>query len=178
MADNFQITQGSGTFIATDQAGSGEHYQKVKLIDSTPDSTTPIGTVSNPLPVTGTVAISNLFENIATLCVSAVGTAASSLIVTLPAVINKYHVITFLEITKYNTANSASSATPNNVTTSNLPGNLAFTFSTTGTAGGAFTLTYPDLNLKSSSPNTDTVLTCPAYSNTLWRVNVFYCLSN
>jgi hypothetical protein len=41
MADNVNITSGSGTVIATDQVGT-DHYQKVKLVDGTADSTTVI----------------------------------------------------------------------------------------------------------------------------------------
>lgn len=42
MADNLAITAGTGTTIATDQGASGEHYQKIKLVDGTADSTTVI----------------------------------------------------------------------------------------------------------------------------------------
>ena len=41
MADNINITAGTGTSIATDQVGS-DHYQKVKLVDGTADSSTAI----------------------------------------------------------------------------------------------------------------------------------------
>jgi hypothetical protein len=41
MADNVNITAGSGTVIATDQVGT-DHYQKVKLVDGTADSSTVI----------------------------------------------------------------------------------------------------------------------------------------
>lgn len=43
MADNVAITAGSGTNIATDQLGSGEHVQYVKLMDGTLDSSAKIG---------------------------------------------------------------------------------------------------------------------------------------
>ncbi len=42
MADNVAITAGAGTSIATDDV-AGAHYQKVKLYDSTADSSTGIG---------------------------------------------------------------------------------------------------------------------------------------
>lgn len=42
MADNVAITAGVGTPIATDDV-AGAHYQKVKLYDSTADSSTGIG---------------------------------------------------------------------------------------------------------------------------------------
>lgn len=41
MADNLDITAGTGTTVATDQVGS-VHYQKVKLVDGTADSSTVI----------------------------------------------------------------------------------------------------------------------------------------
>lgn len=51
MTDGVTVTAGSGTTIATDQAG-GEHYQKVKLVDGTADSTAVIaGDATNGLDV-------------------------------------------------------------------------------------------------------------------------------
>jgi hypothetical protein len=41
MADNLDITEGTGTTIKTDDIG-GVHYQQVKLVDGTLDSTTVI----------------------------------------------------------------------------------------------------------------------------------------
>lgn len=43
MADNFDITTGSGTTVATDDVG-GVHFQKVKLMDPTADSSNAIAT--------------------------------------------------------------------------------------------------------------------------------------
>ena len=42
MADNIPITEGSGTVVATDEVGS-DHYQRIKLNDSTADSSDIIG---------------------------------------------------------------------------------------------------------------------------------------
>lgn len=51
MADNVPITAGSGTTIATDEVGT-DHYQKVKLVDGTADSSAAIpGDVANGLDV-------------------------------------------------------------------------------------------------------------------------------
>jgi len=54
MADNLNITEGTGTTIATDQVGS-DHYQKIKLVDGTADSSTvvavDIGVKANALRV-------------------------------------------------------------------------------------------------------------------------------
>lgn len=43
MADNVAITAGSGTPISTDQLGTGEHVQHVKLMDGAADSSARIG---------------------------------------------------------------------------------------------------------------------------------------
>jgi hypothetical protein len=51
MADNVSITAGSGTAVATDDAG-GVHYQQIKLVDGTADSTAVIpGSASRGLYV-------------------------------------------------------------------------------------------------------------------------------
>lgn len=51
MADNVPITAGSGTTIATDEVGT-DHYQKVKLVDGTADSSAVIpGDATNGLDV-------------------------------------------------------------------------------------------------------------------------------
>jgi len=49
MADNVTLP-GTGEIVATDDIG-GVQYQQMKLVDSTPNSTTPVGTDSNPLSV-------------------------------------------------------------------------------------------------------------------------------
>lgn len=54
MADNVNVTAGTGTVIATDQVGA-DHYQKIKLADGTADSSTmvavDIGAKANALRV-------------------------------------------------------------------------------------------------------------------------------
>lgn len=51
MADNVAITAGSGTSIATDQDGGGNHHQYVKVEFGADNTQTPVD-ASNPLPVT------------------------------------------------------------------------------------------------------------------------------
>lgn len=83
MADNLQITAGSGTTIATDEAG-GAQYQKVKLTDGTADATTAIaagsGLAANALrvelPTNGTGVIDNITSSIKVHILSTAGTMA------------------------------------------------------------------------------------------------------
>lgn len=49
MSDNV-ILPGTGESVATDDIG-GVQYQLIKLVDSTSNSNVPIGTTTNPLPV-------------------------------------------------------------------------------------------------------------------------------
>lgn len=56
MADNVQITAGSGTTIATDDAGAGGHVQLVKLALSADGSATPIPASADGIAVQGSVA--------------------------------------------------------------------------------------------------------------------------
>lgn len=55
MADNVAITAGSGTTVATDDVSS-VHYQKVKLVDGTADSSTAIPGNADGLYSQGSVA--------------------------------------------------------------------------------------------------------------------------
>ncbi len=50
MANNIDVTEGAGKTVATEDVG-GFQYQKIKLIDPTVTSSTPIGNAANPLQV-------------------------------------------------------------------------------------------------------------------------------
>lgn len=121
--------------------------------------------INNPILVTA-----------AGLVQSVTGATGAAVTATLPAVVGQFHYITLLEIHKYFTVANAASATPLVVTTTNLPGSLAFTF---GQPAGAIGVTDervygPNSPLKSSVANTATTIVCPATTGIIWRVNVFY----
>jgi hypothetical protein len=82
MADNLAITPGTGASVATDEVGS-DHYQKVKLVDGTADSSTVIaaggGTETNALRVTlanNSTGVVSVDDNSASLTVDAAGDLA------------------------------------------------------------------------------------------------------
>ncbi len=113
-------------------------------------------------------------EQAASLVVSVTGTTGAAVTATLLAVAGAFHYIALIEIVKYFTVANAASATPLVVTTTNLPGSLAFTF---GQPLGAIGVTdrmihNPTDPVKSSVANTTIV--CPATTGILWRVNVYY----
>lgn len=61
MADNISITAGTGTNVATDQLGTGEHVQFMKIMDGTLDSTNKliVDSTGSAKVSTGVVSITN-----------------------------------------------------------------------------------------------------------------------
>jgi hypothetical protein len=112
----------------------------------------------------------------ASLCQSATAATGVGVTATLPAVASQFHYISLIQIKKYFTVANAASATPLVVTTTNLPGSLAFTFGQPlGTIGTTDSdILMPEAPLKSSVLNTATTIVCPATTGIIWRVNVFY----
>lgn len=135
-------------------------------------------------PVSGTVTISNTGFNVnnpvqvagSTLCVSITGAAAAAVTATLPAVASNFHYISLIELYKVFTAANVASATPLVVTSTNLPGALAWSFGqATGTIGGEVIRVYaPNAPLRSSVVNTTSTIVCPATAGIIWRINVYY----
>ena len=111
----------------------------------------------------------------ATLAVTALSAANTAVTATLPAVAGQFHYITFIEIVKYAAAALTGAATPVTVTTTNLPGTPAFTFTTAGAIGTSERDIYnPNKAIKAAAVNTATTIVCPATTGVIWRVNVWY----
>lgn len=111
--------------------------------------------------------------------ITATGTAGASVTATLPAAgAGVFHYIEFLEITAYSTAARTGSATPIVVTSTNLPGNSAWTFATAAAIGSTDRyLVQPTHPIRCSAANTATTIVCPATSSVIWRVNIHYWTS-
>lgn len=112
----------------------------------------------------------------ADLVVTAVGAAGQAVTATLPAAgSGLHHYITKVSITRYATAAITGNATPSTVTTTNLPGALAWT-AQTAAAVGTLDRIIEDLSspLRSSAANTNSTIVCPATTNVIWRVTVHY----
>lgn len=125
--------------------------------------------------INGRQALDTRRADVALIAVTATGVSGAAVTCTLPAAASVFHYIQTLVITKYAVAALTGVATPVVVTTTNLPGNLAFTFATAQAIG---TVVEEDLvgldTLRSSVVNTATTIVCPATTNVIWRVNVFY----
>lgn len=87
------------------------------------------------------------------------------------------HYLTYLSINRYAAAVLTASATPVVVTTTNLPGSLAFTFPADAAALGTIDRWREDFAfpVASSALNTNTTIVCPVTTGVIWRVTAgFY----
>jgi hypothetical protein len=153
--------------------------QKTKIVDTAGvnvavvDATGDIQVDVNNFPATQAVA-----EVAADLAVTATGAAAASVTLTLPAVAGDFHYITMIEIVKYAAAAITGAATPVVVTSTDLPGAMAWTFDTAQAIGTSVSRVYvPAKPLKSSVANTPTTIVCPATTSVIWRINVWYSVA-
>ena len=87
------------------------------------------------------------------------------------------HYLTYLSINRFASAALTAAATPVTITTTNLPGALAFTFPADGLALGSMDrwredFAYP---IAASAQGTATTIVCPATTSVIWRVTAgFY----
>lgn len=111
------------------------------------------------------------------LAVTATAAANTAVTLTIPAAgVGLFHYIDRIEISRVATLALAGTAVLT-VTTTNLPGSLAWSFGNAMAAGGTsndYSATF-SVPLKSSAANTNTTIVMPAPGpNVLWGANVFY----
>lgn len=128
-------------------------------------------------PVSGTFwqATQPVIQKAADLAVSVTGAAAAAVTVTLPAVAGQFHYISRINIIAYATVARTGAAAPVVVTSTNLPGALAWTTPTAQAVGTQYEtdiqLTSP---LKSSAVGIATTIVAPGTASVIWRINVIY----
>lgn len=107
-----------------------------------------------------------------------IGTAGAATTLTLAAPgAGLRHYLTYLAINRFATALLTAGAAPVNVTTTNLPGTLAFSFAADAAAQGAIDRWREDFAfpIAASAQNTATTIVCPATTGVIWRVTAgFY----
>lgn len=112
-----------------------------------------------------------------TLAVTVTAAANTGATLTLPAVVGQFHYITGLYVTRNATAALAGTATLV-ITTTNLPGSLAFSVGNAMLAGGTqhdLMINLTQNPLKSSVANTATTVVMPTPgAAVLWRAYAFY----
>lgn len=108
--------------------------------------------------------------------ISVTGVSGAAVTATLPAVPGGFHHIVSIHIVEYAAAIVIASATPTVVTTTNIPGALAFTFPTALAAGTNFALVYSPGSspIQSVARGVATTFVCPAIANLIWRINILY----
>jgi hypothetical protein len=128
-------------------------------------------------PVSGTFwqASQPVIQRAADLAQSVTGAAAAAVTATLPAVAGQFHYISRINIIAYATVARTGAAAPVVVTSTNLPGALAWTTPTAQAVGTQYEtdiqLTSP---LRSSAVGTATTIVAPATASVIWRINVIY----
>ena len=84
-----------------------------------------------------------------------------------------------LTVTRSATTALAASATPTVITTTNLPGAVAFTMGLDASGVGIdkdITVDFGDSGFAANAVGTATTVVCPVLAGAIWRVNVFYRL--
>lgn len=87
------------------------------------------------------------------------------------------HYLTYLSINRFAAAALTAAAAPVTVTTTNLPGTLAFSFAAEAFPQGSLDRWREDFAfpIASSAQNTATTIVCPATTSVIWRVTAgFY----
>lgn len=119
-----------------------------------------------------------LFGPVTSSISTAVGAAAAAVTLTIPspgAGLRNY--LTYLSINKFSTALLVAAAAPVTVTTTNLPGSLAFSFPADAALAGTMDRWGEDFAfpIASSAQGTATTIVCPATTSVIWRVTAgFY----
>ncbi len=107
-----------------------------------------------------------------------VGTAGAATTLTLASPgAGLRHYITYLAINRFATALLTAAAAPVTVTTTNLPGTLAFSFAADAAAQGTLDRWREDFAfpVATNAQGTATTIVCPATTNVIWRVTAgFY----
>jgi len=188
MAANTTLNLGTGGDVVRtiDRSGTGPKTQVVQLDMGGGGATESLvtagqGLMAASLPVAiasnqSSIPVATTPASPATLVVSSTAAANTALTVTLPAAAGLFHYIDRIEIVRTATAALTGTATLV-VTTTNLPGTLAWSFGNAMAAGGTsqdLAAIFPQ-GLKSSVVNTATTIVMPAPgAAVLWRCNVYY----
>jgi hypothetical protein len=123
-------------------------------------------------------ALDDTLQGMATpLIVTTLGAAGAATTLTIPAPgagLRQY--LTYLSVNRFAAALLTAGAAPVAVTTTNLPGALAFSFAADAAAQGTLDRWREDFAfpIAASAQNTATTIVCPATPNVIWRVTAGY----
>lgn len=107
-----------------------------------------------------------------------IGTAGTATTLTLASPgTGLRHYLTYLSINRFATAALTAAAAPVAITTTNLPGSLAFSFPAEAALQGTLDRWREDFAfpIMASAPGTATTIVCPATTGVIWRITAgFY----
>jgi hypothetical protein len=131
----------------------------------------------NPSLAASTASIGTVQPQPSTLAVTTTAAISTAATLTLPAAgAGLFHYITSIVIQRYAGAALTGAAAPVVVTTTNLPGSLAWSIDTAAAIGTSFIHreNYAGNPLKSSAANTATTIVAPLYTSAIWRLTATY----
>lgn len=140
-------------------------------------ATQPVSAAALPLPAgAATEATLATVAKPSVLAATQTGASGAAVTLTLAAVGGQFHYITHIRIQLYAAAARTGGAAPVVVTSTNLPGSLAYTFETAQAIGTSVErVTELSGNpLKSSAAGVATTIVCPVASGGIWRVTAHY----
>lgn len=149
-------------------------YRKVRALVTAYTSGTAVCTLSASNANFDDVAKNGGVTSVTQTAVGAAG-AAVTLTIAAPGV-GLRHYLTYLSINRFASALLVAAAAPVTVTTTNIPGALAFSFPAEAAAQGTLDrwredFTYP---IMTTAQNTATTIVCPITTNVIWRVTAGY----
>ncbi len=110
-----------------------------------------------------------------TLVVTGTAAAGTGVTVTLPAVASQFHYITSINIVKYASVATVGAAAATVVTSTNIPGSLAWTLPTALAVGTQYeTDVEPAGPIKSSVAGTATTIVAVGLASIIYRITVYY----
>ena len=153
--------------------GKCSAFRKIRVRETAHTS----GSFTCNLMISNAILDDSLQGRVTTVLGTATGAASAAVTLTIAspgAGLRPY--LTYLSINKFATAVLTAAAAPVIVTTTNLPGSLAFSFEADAAAQGTMIrwredFTYP---LAASAQATATTIVCPATAGVIWRVTAGY----
>ena len=157
-------------------AGKCSLYRKLRARVTTWTSGLAVGTL-----MVSNAPLDDTLQGIVTpAIVTAVGASGAAVTLTLPAPgVGLRQYLTYLAINRFAAAALTAAAAPVTVTTTNLPGTLAFSFAADAALQGTLDrwredFAYP---IPANAQNTATTIVCPATPNVIWRVTGGYYIA-
>lgn len=129
--------------------------------------------------VTSNAMLNEMFgSGVSPLAVTATGAAGAAVTLTLPAPgVGLRQYITAIRVRRFAAATLTAAATPVVITTTNLPGSIAFTVGAEALAQGISAVEVAEdfaFPLLCTAQNTATTIVCPATPNVIWRATAWY----